>query len=101
MARIIIEQEFAQPMPDEAFSEMTARLDPCVRARNATWRRSYVSSDRTRMTCEYEAPDAETMREACRSAGVPFVRIWSAFVFTAEKHPRLKDELIAMAAKKP
>lgn len=31
--------------------------------------------------CEFEADDAEAVRSAFRSAGIPFARVWTAEVF--------------------
>ena len=36
------------------------------------------------MICEYEAPDAETVRKLQRTASMPFERIWTASVFDWE-----------------
>jgi hypothetical protein len=46
-----------------------------------------MSTDRRRVVCEFDAVDAETVREAYRMANVPFVRIWSAEVFAVEDYP--------------
>ena len=99
MARVMIEQVFATPMSDEALAEATVRLVPCLDVRRAVWRRSYLSIDRLRMTCEYDAPDAEAVREACRAAGVAFERVWAAHVFTVEEHPQLKSQLAELHAR--
>jgi hypothetical protein len=93
MARILVEQVFDPPMSEEAYAAFSKRLDPCLEARNAFWRRSYVSKDRRRMTCEFEAPDAEMVREAMRSAGLPFERAWSAEVFAIEDYPELMAKI--------
>jgi hypothetical protein len=45
------------------------------------------------MFCEFEAPDAESVRDALRSANVPFDRVWSATVFDAVDYPELKAKL--------
>ena len=37
-----------------------------------------MSKDGRRMICEYEAPDAETVRRVQLEAGAPFDRIWPA-----------------------
>lgn len=100
MARVIIEQVFATPMSDEDFAELSHRIDPCMHVRNGAWRRSYVSIDRLRMTCEYDAPDAESVREACRAAGVAFERIWTAQVFDAVDQPHTKALLAEIRARR-
>jgi hypothetical protein len=83
MARIIVEQGFEHPVADEALSDFTKRLAPCLDIREGTWTRTYVSNDRRRMVCEFEAPDADSVREALRSARIPFDRVWSAQMFDA------------------
>ena len=93
MARVVMEQSFAQPMSDEALSEFPKRLDPCLEIREGTWARSYLSNDRRRMFCEFEAPDAEAVRDALRSAGIPFDRVWLAQVFDAGDYPDLAEKL--------
>ena len=94
MARIVMEQTFETPMSDEELSRFAERLDPCLDLRNGTWARSYLASDRKRMVCEFEAPDAESVREALRSADVPFDRVWAAAaVFDADDYPALKEKL--------
>jgi hypothetical protein len=93
MARIVVEQVFDPPMSEEAYAAFAKRLDPCLEARNAMWRRSYVSPDKTRMTCEFEAPDAETVRDAMRMAGLKFERVWTAQVFAVEDYPELMEKL--------
>lgn len=87
MARVIIEQVFKEPLTDERYAEFSKRLDPCMEVRNGLWRRSSLSLDRLRLTCEFEAPDAEAVREAFRSAGIPFERVWTANVYAVEDYP--------------
>ena len=93
MARVVMEQSFERPMSEEELSEFAKRLDPCLDIREGTWARSYVSSDRRRMFCEFEAPDAGSVRDALRSAGIPFDRVWSAQVFDAGDYPDLAEKL--------
>jgi len=98
MARVVVEQVFDPPMSEEDYASFAKRLDPCLDARNAMWRRSYVSPDRRRMTCEFEAPDAEVVREALRSAGIKFERAWTADVFAVEDYPELAAKLAKLAS---
>jgi hypothetical protein len=81
MARVIMEQTFEKPMSDEELSAFAKRVDPCLDLRNGAWARSYLAADRKRMVCEFQAPDAESVREALRAANVAFDRVWSASVF--------------------
>jgi hypothetical protein len=93
MARVVVEQVFDPPMSEEDYATFAKRLDPCLEVRDAAWRRSYVSPDRRRMTCEFEAPDAGAVREAMHSAGMRFERAWTAEVFAIEDYPELMAKL--------
>lgn len=87
MTRVLVEHVFTEPFTDERAMAVARQLDPCIEVRNGAWRRSSLSKDRLRMVCEFEAPDAESVREAHRSAGVPFERVWAAHVFAVEDYP--------------
>ncbi len=84
MAVLVLEQTFETPLTAEDLGEAAKRLDRCLEAHGARWRRSYLSKDRKRMICEFEAADAEQVRESARSAGVPFDRCWPADLYSAE-----------------
>jgi hypothetical protein len=78
MTFLIMEKEFDPPLSAEAHDAEARRLDPCLDAHGVRWIRSYISTDRRRMICEFEAADAEAVRNSFRSAGVAFVRVWAA-----------------------
>ena len=78
---VLVEYE----LPPEAEMEpMARRIDRCLELRGARWMRSYLTQDERRAICEFEAPDAESVREAFRSAGQPFDRAWVASVYWRE-----------------
>jgi len=87
MAILVLEQTFETPVTEQDLNDAARRLDRCLQAHGARWRRTCLSKDRKRMICEFEATDAEQIRESARSAGIPFDRCWSADVYTAE-NPR-------------
>jgi len=78
---VVIEQVFDSPLTDEEHGRIGQRIDACAGMRNARWMRSYLSADRRRMFCEFEAPDVESVRDAYRNAGVAFVRAWGAELY--------------------
>ena len=78
MVFLIMEKEFDPPLTEEAHDGEAERLDPCLSAHGVRWVRSYVSLDRRRMICEFEAADAEAVRGSFRAAGVSFARVWAA-----------------------
>jgi Protein of unknown function (DUF4242) len=99
MARVMVEQAFTEPLTDERYAQAAKQLDPCLEVRNGTWRRSSLSKDRLRLVCEFEAPDAESVREALRQAKVPYERVWAADVFAVEDYPEKAQRLAALLAR--
>ena len=81
MAVVVVETDLDPPLTDEEHARMGERLDRCAALRNARWMRSYLSTDRTRIVCEFEAPDAESVRDAYRNADITFSRAWSAELY--------------------
>jgi hypothetical protein len=67
---------------------LLARLRSClVMGGRILWRRTFLSLDGCHMVCEFDAPDAESLRLCFRSSGVPFTGIWTARVFAPSKDP--------------
>jgi uncharacterized protein DUF4242 len=98
MARVMAEQAFKEPFTDERYAAFSKKLDPCLEVRNGMWRRSSLSIDRLRMICEFEAPDAEAVRDAFRSANVAYERVWTADVYAIEDYPDLLKKLQVLLA---
>jgi hypothetical protein len=96
MARVMVEHVFDEPLTDERYQEGATKLDPCLELRHGAWRRSSLSQDRLRMVCEFEAPDAESVRQALRSAGIPYEKVWTALVFAVEDYPEAAAKLRAV-----
>jgi hypothetical protein len=84
MTHLIVEQTFEAPLTDEEHGRIGQRLDECLAAYGAKWVRSYLATDRRRMVCAFEAPDAEAVRGSYRSAGVVFDRVWTAELYTRD-----------------
>ena len=84
MAVLVLEQTFEKPMTPEELTLAARAFDKCLEAYGARWIRSYLSKDRKRMICEFEAADAEQVRASARSAGVPFDACWPAEVFSRD-----------------
>jgi hypothetical protein len=81
MPYLIVEYEHDPPITDAELADVGRRLGPCLEARNIRHMRTWKSSDRRWGVCEYEAADAEAVREAYRSAQVKFLRLRSADLF--------------------
>lgn len=77
VATVLVERSFAAPV---AIGDLQAQEDAkigCLETRRVAFVRSYFSHDRKRMICLYSGPDAESVREAQREAGMPVDRVWA------------------------
>jgi len=81
MKYLIVEHRYKTPISDEEFNYMSARLAPCLQQHQIKLMRTYVSDDRSRGLCVFEAPDAESVRIAHRTANVDFDRVWMGRAF--------------------
>jgi hypothetical protein len=80
MTRIILETTYDEPFTEQEWDHSLSKLSPCLHERDIRWVRSLVSPDRRRTVCEFEAPDAEMMRDALRRAGSSYDKLWVAEV---------------------
>jgi len=81
---VLVERRFDEPVAFEEILAIGERNIACFESHDARFVRSYFSTDRRRMICLYQAPDAEAVRHANRMAGVPFDRVWPAQVLAPE-----------------
>ncbi len=80
MPRIMVERSFEPPLTEEELRAVEARMAPCLELYDVRWIRSFWSSDRRRMICEYDAADAASVRNVQREAEAKFERMWAAEV---------------------
>lgn len=78
MQKYVVEHEYPTPLTDALHDEESRRADPCLKQYGVTWVQSLLATDRMKMICEFEAESAEQVRDALRSAAVPFARVWPA-----------------------
>lgn len=92
MSLIKVETTSDRPITAEMLAD--TRVLDCLGARNGKWRYSLLSADRDRMICTFEAPDAESVRQAYRQADVGFSKVWTAQVIEPEGVPPVWNEQI-------
>lgn len=80
MPHIVVERSFDIPLTEAELKARKARMMPCLDLYRVRWVRSYWSADRRRMICEYEAPDAASVKAVQREAEASFDHVWSAEV---------------------
>jgi hypothetical protein len=89
MVRVLVEKIFDPPITQEQWNQDIARGIPCHSAHDVRWIRSMMAHDRSRVICEFDAPDAETVRRSFRKVGLPFARIWTIDIL----EPEVVDDL--------
>lgn len=80
MARIVLERVFDPKAGKAEFDRAASELERCLETRDVTPIRSVVAADYGRAVCEFEAPDADSVRAALRHAGIRFERVWTATI---------------------
>lgn len=81
MPIFVCERTFSPPISEANFAAGGELLAPCLQAREAKWVTSNFATDGSKSVCLFEARDAEAIREANRTAGLPFDRVWAATVY--------------------
>ena len=84
MVRVIVERTFDEPADMAELSAREKSASWCLDTWNITPLASFISRDKRRLICTYEAPDAEAVRKANETAGLPFDNVWTATLFNEE-----------------
>ena len=79
MEIVVVERLFDEPLSHDPI-DLAKRAASCMEMHNLRYLQAYLSSDRKRMICVFEAPDAESVRIANRQLKMPFERAWTATV---------------------
>jgi uncharacterized protein DUF4242 len=83
--QVIVERSFGEATEFEALQTRADKISWCLEQHRIRFLRSYLSSDKKRMICVYEAPDAESVRTANRQAELPFDCVWTATLHGADE----------------
>jgi hypothetical protein len=76
--RYLVERTFSDGLlvpPGEEGRRLLGSIVVCNTDRDVTWVHSYVSVDRHKTFCVYDAPNPEAVRRTARSNGLPVDRI--------------------------
>lgn len=76
-ANVLVERRFGQAVTLAQIQAIEDAGIHCLETRDVHFVRTYFSADGRRMLCLYRGPDAESVREAQRQAGVPFTEAWA------------------------
>jgi hypothetical protein len=80
MEHVIVERTFAEAVELAKIEELKRKHAWCREQNRVRYIAGYVSAERKRMICVYEAPDAESVRRYNRQSGLPYDAVWTAAV---------------------
>jgi len=69
MAVFMVERRYAQQLED--ITEVAADINRVNDEEGVRWLSSFLSADKRKTFCLYEAPDVESIRRAAERAGLP------------------------------
>ena len=75
MPRFLIERTVGTLTREQIEAGSRRSIEVLTDMRDVVWIRSYVSDVDGKIYCEYEAPNADAIREHARRAGLPVDRI--------------------------
>lgn len=90
-ANVLVERRFPDAVTVQQIQDIEDAGIACLESRNVRFVRTFFSADQTRMICLYEAPDAESVRQAQRKAGVPFEEAWSYRLVGGQNQPSISS----------
>ena len=71
MPRFIIERNFAEKLEMAAWKEGNERIERINDEEGIKWIFSFLSADKRKTYCLYEAPNADAIRKAATRANIP------------------------------
>jgi hypothetical protein len=76
-ANVLVSWNFEQPVALEELESIDASAAVCLRNHRVRFLRTFIASDRLRVSCLCLAADAESVRLALRQANRPVERVWA------------------------
>lgn len=76
-ANVLVSRRFEEPVAFEEVQAAEHAGASCLLTHRVHCVRTYLSTDRRRMICLYQAPDAESVRLALHDASMPVERVWA------------------------
>lgn len=89
--RVVVERTFPAAINVDELAALEAAIPHCFELRRVRWMRTFISRDRRRMMCLYDAPDAESVRYTQDTGGLPYDAIWAGALLTRKRPPQRPD----------
>jgi hypothetical protein len=81
MTTVVLEKAYPEPVTEEQIAQMRETTEACLDLNGVRRVKTYVSTDRTRFVCIFEATDAEAVRRSMDSVKMPYGTIYAATSF--------------------
>ena len=82
LVNVVVERDFDEPTTVEAMQTIEDAGAWCMELHNVEFVRTFFSLDKKKMFCLYHAPDAESVRQAQRQAGMPVTSVWATHILS-------------------
>lgn len=83
---VIVERTIDGRPLDSQDCRHLAEIVSCFEIYDVHFVESFLSEQRNRLICHFEAPDAESVRQALRGADLDFDSIWTAKITRRHQH---------------
>jgi len=81
MSIVVMERELPEPATEEYVTAMREKAEACFEVNDVVRKQTYLSADRKRFVCIFEARDVESVRRSLESVGMSYQHLYSATVF--------------------
>lgn len=85
MGLVLVERDFDHPVDEAELLAMASQAAGCFSIYSVEFLGSLVAKDGRSALCVYRAPDADSVRMAQRTAGLPFTRVYPGWLFASPK----------------
>jgi hypothetical protein len=83
VADVFVERSFDPPLAEDELGMLASGAGACLGFHRVEWCESFLSSDRRRLFCRFDAPDAESVRIVFRQAEAQVSAVWAGSVHPA------------------
>ena len=78
METIVLEKQVDGPVTEEYLTQMREKAEACFEVNDVTRKATYVSKDRKRLVCVFEARDLQAVKRSLDTVGMEYQQLWVA-----------------------
>jgi hypothetical protein len=81
MAIVVLERSVKEPATEEYVEGMRQAAETCFEINDVVRKATYLSEDRRRFVCIFEARDVESVRRSLETVGMDYEHLYAATFF--------------------